>query len=175
MKTRILNFFEDSGKLILSPEELFYLKGQKAGAGGIASLIFYSAFTSLIIGILMQSLTFAVILMVITIVVGLVVRFVHAIFIHIFSSLIFNGQGNLMACFNLICYPSVLDIFLIIGLVGTVLNKMFIFPLLMLVVIWRFVIVITAVATEYGIDFGKAFFSTYGIWLIIVTILMGIL
>jgi hypothetical protein len=87
---------------------------------------------------------------------------------------LFGGEGNLFACYNLICYPSCLYIFLIVGLALTVLNKMFLFPVILLVILWQFVIVITAVATEYGMDFGKAFLSTYGLWLIILAILMGI-
>lgn len=174
MKTKLIDFFSDSGMLIISPEELFYLRGQKSGYNGIFSVIFYLAFLSLIIGILLQDITLAVSIFLITVVISLVFRFIHAITIHIFSKILFGGTGKLLACYNLICYSSSLYIFLIIGLAATVLNKMFIFPVLLLVILWQMFIVVTAVATEYGMDFGKAFISTYGIWLFIIIILMGI-
>lgn len=174
MMTKIMEFFSDSGKLIISPEELFYLRGQKRGYNGILSLIFYLAFLSLIIGILLQNIGIGIAIGIISIVFSLIFKFVHAITIHIFSKLLFKGDGKFLACFNLICYPGTLYVFLIIGLAATVLNKMFIFPVLLLVILWQIIIVITAVATEYGMDFGKAFISTYGIWLIILAILMGI-
>jgi hypothetical protein len=174
MISKIIEFFSDSGKLIISPEELFYLRGQKKGYYGILSVVFYLAFLSLMIGILLQDLTFGLIAAVGSIVFTLVFKFIHAVTIHIFAKVLFGGEGNLFACYNLICYPSCLYIFLIVGLALTVLNKMFLFPVILLVILWQFVIVITAVDTEYGMDFGKAFLSTYGLWLIILAILMGI-
>lgn len=174
MISKIIDFFSDSGKLIISPEELFYLRGQKKGYNGIFSVVFYYAFLSLIIGILLQDLTLSVILAVSSIIFTLVFKFIHALTIHVFAKVLFGGDGKLLACYNLICYPSALTIFLIVGLALTVLNKMFLFPIILLVLLWQVVIVITAVATEYGMDFGKAFISTYGLWLIIIAILMGI-
>lgn len=174
MKSGLINFFSDSGKLLISPEELFYLRGQKKGYFGILSMVFYLFILFLVIGLVLQDIAMAFVIYIITLVAILLFKLVHAVTIHLFSKILFGGDGKFLACYNLICYPAVLDVFLIIGVAATVLNKMFIFPLLLLVISWQMFIVVTAVATEYGMDFGKAFISTYGIWFIIMTILMGL-
>ena len=52
---------------------------------------------------------------------------------------------------------------------------MVIMPLILLVIPWRMVINITAVNTEFEIGFGKSFLATYGILILILTVIVGLL
>lgn len=174
MITRIIDFFADSGKVIISPDELFYLKSQERGYGGVWSLIFYTFFLSLIIGVLTGDAVFMGIIIAVSIISVLVFNLVHTIFIYIFSRLM-KAEGSFLSTFNLISYAGVIDVFTILAVAVSTLKPAVLLPILLLVVLWKMIIVITAVNNEYGLGVGKSFLSAYGIILIILAIIMGVL
>ncbi len=174
MMSRITNFFTDCGEVITSPEDLFYVKRQYGDHNGIWSLIFFSVFLALIIGLAIGDLTLTGILVFVLLVCSLIFKFIQAILIYLFARLL-GGHGEFIDTFNLISYSSVLDIFLILGIACLTLGKLVIIPLLLLLVLWKMVIVITAVNSEYDIGYGKSFLSAYGIILLIFTIIVGLL
>ncbi|MGI6565123.1 YIP1 family protein [Methanosphaera sp.] len=174
MMSRLISFFTESGKVLISPDELFYLKSQSRDYNGILSAIFYSAFLGLIIGLLTGEPLVIVFLIIGAIIVTLLFKVIQAIFIYIFSRIL-GGKGSYRSTLNLISYSSVFDVFLILGLALTSINNMVIMPLILLVIPWRMVINITAVNTEFEIGFGKSFLATYGILLLILTVIVGLL
>ena len=86
--SRLISFFTESGKVLISPDELFYLKSQSRDYNGILSAIFYSAFLGLIIGLLTGEPLVIVFLIIGAIIVTLLFKVIQAIFIYIFSRIL---------------------------------------------------------------------------------------
>lgn len=174
MKTKLINFFVDSAKVFTNPDELFYVKSQSRSYGGIATSIFYAVFLALIIGIFTQDITVTAILMICGVVGVLLYNIIHTIITTIFAWIL-GGRGSILSLFNLISYTSAIDILLILSLALIPYHIMVIIPAIILISLWKMIIVCTAVNTEYEIGFGKSFLSAYGILIIILTVLVGVL
>lgn len=174
MKTRIMEFFTESGQVFTNPDDLFYLKTESNGKNGIISLIFYNLLLGLVLGIATGNVVITLILMVAFLIISLLYKFIQSIFVFIFAKIL-GGSGSFMNTFNLISYSSVLNILLIIGIALATLGKMFIIPLIILVLLWKMVIEIIAVSEEHNLGYAKSFLSTVGIFLIIIVLIVGLI
>ena len=174
MMSRISNFFTESGQVILDPDDFLYYKTQSKGYNGILSLIFYNLILALIIGIATKDLVMTAFLLVIALIVPLVYKFIKTIFVYAFARIL-GGKGSFMNTFNLTSYSSVLNILIILGVALTYFIGAVIVPILLLVVLWKMVIELIAVSEEHNIGYGKSFLANYGIFLIILIILVGLL
>ena len=175
MKSKIINFFMDSADVLLSPDDLFYSKSQSKNYDGVLTLIIFTVFLAIIFGIMTKSAVFTGILIISLLIARLIFKVIQAFFIKIASRL-FKAQGDFMETFNLISYTGVLDIFLILGLACSAIGLgVVLIPLLILMVTWKMFIVVSAVCREYELGIGKGFLLSYGIWLLIITIIMGLL
>lgn len=174
MMSRISNFFTESGQVILNPDDFLYYKCQSKGYNGILTLIFYHVILALIIGITTKDLVTTLLLVAIAIIFPLVYRFIKSIFVYAFAKLL-GGTGSFMNTFNLTSYSSVLNILIILGFALTFFDKLVIIPILLLVYLWKMVIEIIAVSEEHNIGYGKSFLANYGIFYLIVIILVGLL
>lgn len=173
MKSKIINFFTDSADVLLSPDDLFNLKSQSKNYDGILTLIVFTVLLALTLGILTKSALATGILIISGLFSNLIFKIIQALLINLATRL-FGAKGDFLRTFNLISYSSVLDVFIIIGLAGTVLGLGIIFPLLFLTVVWKMFIVVSVVCKEYELGIGKAFISAYGIWLLVLAIIMGL-
>lgn len=174
MKSKIINFFTDSADVLLSPDDLFYLKSQSKNYDGILTLIVFTVILALTLGILTKSALVAGILIILLLFSRLIFKLIQALLINLVTRL-FGAQGDFIRTFNLISYSSVLDVFVIIGLASTVLGLgIMLLPLLILTVVWKMFIVVSAICREYELGIGKAFLSAYGIWLLVIAIIMGL-
>lgn len=174
MMSRISNFFTDSGQVLLNPDDFLFLKSQEKDYNGIISLLFYTGILALLIGITTLDPIMTVVLVLVFIIGSLIINLVRSVIAFIFAKLL-GGNGGLISTFNLISYSSVLNILLYIGFVLTFFDKLAIIPIILLVFLWKMVIEITAVSEEHNIGYAKAFLSTYGIYLIILVIIMGLI
>lgn len=172
--SRISNFFTDSGQVLLNPDDFLFLKSQEKDYNGIISLLFYTGILALLIGITTLDPIMTVVLVLVSIIGSLIINLVRSVIAFIFAKLL-GGNGGLISTFNLISYSSVLNILLYIGFVLTFFDKLAIIPIILLVFLWKMVIEITAVSEEHNIGYAKAFLSTYGIYLIILVIIMGLI
>lgn len=174
MKTKIGNFFMDSAKVITSPDELFYVKNQEKNYDGIKTSIFFTVFLCLILGIFTKDIIITLALIVTGVFAVLITNFIHAVISSLLTFLL-RGNGSIMKLFNLISYGSVLDILIIIALSLFVFMPIIIIPTIILVSLWKMIIVTLAVNSEYEIGYGKSFLAAYGIILIFLIIVMGVL
>ncbi|OWT32522.1 hypothetical protein BGI41_07240 [Methanobrevibacter sp. 87.7] len=160
--------------VLLSPELLFDEKSKDGGYAGIITLIFFSIFLGLISGILSKSFVVFIVVAIFLIIFTIVFNIVQTIFIYIFSRLL-GGEGSFKSTFNLLGYLSVIDIFTLIGLSLTSIGNLIIIPISMLVLLWKAVLVVILVNSEFKIGLGKSFLSSFGILALILICLMGVL
>ncbi|RAP53433.1 MAG: hypothetical protein BZ138_00875 [Methanosphaera sp. rholeuAM270] len=172
-----MEFFTESGKIFLNPDDLFFFKTDNHDYNGIISLIFYSLVLGLVLGIASGDLAVTGILLVASLIIPIVVMFVHSIFVFIFAKLL-GGSGSFMNTFNLLSYSAVLNVILIIAIALMTFNPFIIVPVIILVGLWKMVLEIIAVSEEHSIGYGKAFLSTRGISIILIIlalIVMGLI
>lgn len=174
MKERIFEFFTESGKVFLNPDDLFYFKTEDPDKNGIISLIFYSLMLALVVGIAMGDLVITAVLLVASLILPIVYMFIHTIFVFIFARLL-GGSGSFMNTFNLMSYSGVLNVLLIVAIALTKINPLILIPVIILVYLWKMVLEIIAVSEEHNLGYAKAFLSTRGISLIILIIVLIIL
>ena len=170
----IKNLFADSGEILLSPDEFFYLNSEKQGYGGIFTLLLYNFVLSLIIGLFINDLGIGLILFIVLTILTLISKLITAIWIHIFAKYLFKGNGGLLNTFNLICYTEVTNVFIIFAIAFLVLGKNILIPVITLVSIWEMVLTIIIVNSVYKINYGKAFFASFGI-ILLLSCIMGLL
>lgn len=174
MKTRIFDFFTDCAKVITAPDELFYLKSQYKNYEGVLTSIFFTAFLGLILGIYLKDIIVTIGIIVCAIILVLLNNIIHSIITSIIARIL-GGTGNLLNLFNLISYTSVLDIFFIFVLSIFSFKPLIFIPIYILVSLWKLVINTLAVHSEYELGYGRSFLAAYGIIILIITILMGVL
>lgn len=173
MKTKIMEFFTESANVITNPDDLFYLKTESDDKNGIITLIFYSLMLALVLGITSGDIVVTGILLVGSIILSLLSKFIQAFFAFIFARLL-GGSGSFINTFNLMSYSSVLDVFVIVGIALLTLGFGVIFPIMILVFLWKMVIEVIAISEEHTLGYAKSFLSTVGIPLIIFIIVVFI-
>lgn len=174
MKTKIINFFTNSAKIFINPDELFNEKNKNLDYEGVISLIFYMAILGLVIGILTKNAMITVFLIIFSIIGSLIFNFIHCALTYIFAML-FKVDGEFASLYNLMCYEYVLDALIIIGIGITLLTgKWVIIPLVLLVSIWKIIVTISAVNSVFKFGYGKSFISAYALLFLILTVIMGL-
>ncbi|HII08559.1 MAG TPA: hypothetical protein HA277_03650 [Methanosphaera sp.] len=173
MKIEIMEFFTESAKVITNPDDLFYIKTEGDDKHGILALIFYSLMLALVLGIATGDIVMAGMLLLVFLFLSVFYKFVQALFAFIFARIL-GGSGSFINTFNLMSYSSVLNIFIIVGIALLTLGFGVIFPIMILVVLWKMVIEIIAVSEEHSLGYAKSFLSTAGIPLIIFIIVVFI-
>lgn len=173
MKTKIMEFFTESAKVITNPDDLFYLKTEGEDKNGIISLIFYSLVLALVLGISTGDIVFTGILLVVFLILSLFFMFIRSLFAFIFARLL-GGSGSFINTFNLMSYSSVLNVLMIVGIALLCLGFGVIFPIMFLVFLWKMVIEVIAISEEHNLGYAKSFLSTVGIPLIIFIIIVFI-
>ncbi len=173
MTAKILEFFTESAKVFTNPDDLFYLKTDGDDKNGIISLIFYSLMLAFVLGIATGDILITGILLVASLILPLLHKFIHSLFAYIFARLL-GGSGTFMNTFNLMSYSSVLNVLLIIGIALATLGFAVIIPLIFLVCLWKMVIEVIAISEEHNLGYSKAFLSTLGIPLIILIVIVFI-
>lgn len=173
MNSKIMDLFISSGKVITSPDELFYLRSQGTDNMGVILSIFYSAFIGLIIGILSGNIIITIGVIITLIILTIVTNLINTIFIYIFTHLL-KAKGGFFETFNMISYASAIDLVFIVAL-PLIILKPVLLAVIILVPVWKFIIQITAVNTIYDIGFGRSFLCCGGFLAIIAIIIMGLI
>lgn len=173
MKTKIMEFFTESANVITNPDDLFYLKTEGGDKNGIITLIFYSFVLALVLGIATGDIVITGILLVVFILLSVFYKFIQSLFAFIFARIL-GGSGSFLNTFNLMSYSSVLNVFIVIGIALLTLGFAVIFPIMILVFLWKMVIEVIAVSEEHNLGYAKSFLSTAGIPLIIFIIVVFI-
>lgn len=173
MKSKIMDLFITSGKVITSVDELFYLKNQEKDNMGVIISIIFPALLGLIIGLLTLNAAIALGAMVLLIVVTIFSNFIETIFIYLFTHLL-KAEGGFYKTFNMISYASALDIFLIVAFALSQFKPLFILfvPFIM---IWKTIIQIAAVNAVYDIGYVRSFLCYSGFLTIIILIIVGLI
>lgn len=169
-----MEFFTESGHVLLNPDDLFYFKTEEKDKNGILSLVFYSLMLALVLGIASGSIIVTGILVVAFIFIPLIAMFIHSIFVYIFARIL-GGSGSYVNTFNLLGYSGVLNVLLIVAVALTSINGFILIPVFVLVRLWKMVLEIIAVSEEHNIGYAKAFLSTKGFALIIFILVILIL
>ncbi|WP_303234854.1 hypothetical protein [Methanosphaera cuniculi] len=173
MKSKIMDLFITSGKVITSADELFYLKNQESDNMGIIISIIFPALLGIIIGLLTFNPIIAIGTIVALIVITLFSNFIKTIFIYIFTHLL-KAEGGFFKTFNMISYASALDIFIIVAFALAQFRAVFLL-FVILVGIWKAIIQIAAVNTVYDIGYVRSYLCYSGFLAIIAIIILGLI
>lgn len=173
MKSKIMELFTTTGRVITSPDELFYLKNQDEDKMGIAISIVFQILLGIIIGLITQCISFGIIVAIAFIIMTLIGNITNTIFIMIFTRL-FGAKGGFMQTFNMISYTSAIDLVTIVTLALSTFKPLILVALLF-VPLWKLVIQITAVNTIYNIGYVRSFLCCNGFLAIIAIIIMGLI
>jgi hypothetical protein len=178
----ILDFFDDVGSVLVSPESAFRrILDEKAAKNGIYALIFFAVFLGLMIGAAIAGFTniflMPVLFAVIILIVALVKILIWSVISHIIAKIVFKGKGDFSNLFQLFGYTSVTYILGIFGIMTLILAGT-IFPsalLWLIMVVWIIIVATAAVNAEHKIGLGKAFLSCFGIPALIIIAIFLIL
>lgn len=175
MKTKIMEFFTNSAKVFLNPDELFSEKKATHNYDGVFSLIFYMAILGLIFGILTKSVIITVILIITLIIGALISKLIHSLITYVIA-MIYKADAEFSQLYNLMCYDGALYALIIPGIgIALLTGNLIVIPLIILVDLWKLIVNVIAVNSVFEFGYSKSFIASYALVILILIIIMGLI